>query len=130
MPQRSFLLALLAGAAAPCGAFLAPSPLAGLGHRPVSGLTSRVSCRANIRLPASSSLALGGLRAASEGASSRPQPGELGASDLVKYLWTEAQYFDDYPECSIPFFADDVVYEDMIYKDPFVGKPAVEVKTR
>lgn len=49
---------------------------------------------------------------------------------LMQWLWNDAQYRPDYPNCSMPFFADDVVYEDMIYKDPFVGREAVEKMLR
>jgi len=57
---------------------------------------------------------------------------EIGvrADELIPWLWNVAQYRTDYPECSLKFFADDAVYEDLIYKDPFVGKPAVEAFLR
>ncbi|EKX49647.1 hypothetical protein GUITHDRAFT_151421 [Guillardia theta CCMP2712] len=47
------------------------------------------------------------------------------ADELVKWLWNEAQFRPDYPSISLDYFADDVVYEDMVYSEPFVGKDAV-----
>ena len=53
--------------------------------------------------------------------SSTPRPGDLTASELVKYLWNDLQFDKDYPACSLAFFSDDIVYEDMVYSKPFVG---------
>ena len=63
--------------------------------------------------------------AASMMANAKPRPGDLTASELVKYLWNEVQFADDYPAPALEFFSDDVVYEDMIYPEPFVGKDQV-----
>mmetsp|Transcript_46198 Transcript_46198/g.92340 ORF Transcript_46198/g.92340 Transcript_46198/m.92340 type:complete len:227 (-) Transcript_46198:473-1153(-) len=65
--------------------------------------------------------------------SAPPTPGQLNAPELIKWLWNEAQFREDYPACSMEFFADDVVYEDMVYAEPFVGKAAVRdmlIKTK
>jgi hypothetical protein len=57
--------------------------------------------------------------------SAKPRPGDLTASELVKYLWNEVQYAEDYPAPALEFFSDDVIYEDMIYSEPFRGKAQV-----
>ena len=43
--------------------------------------------------------------------------------DLVRYLWENIDLSDS--AASLEYFHDDVVYEDLIYKEPFVGKEAV-----
>ncbi len=45
------------------------------------------------------------------------------ASDQVKYLYGDVQKAGG---DAVRFYADDVVYEDMNYETPFVGKSAVE----
>lgn len=45
------------------------------------------------------------------------------ADELVRYLWTEIDLDDS--EAALPYFDDDVVYEDLIYGEPFEGKAAV-----
>lgn len=57
--------------------------------------------------------------------SSKPRPGELTASELVKYLWNDVQFAENYPAPALEFFSDDVVYEDMVYSEPFRGKEQV-----
>jgi hypothetical protein len=47
-----------------------------------------------------------------------------GASDLVRYLWTEVQGSD--PAESLRLFGDEIVYEDFNFETPFVGRAAVE----
>lgn len=50
-----------------------------------------------------------------------------GASDLVRYLWTEVQGSDaKVVDESITFFAPNIRYEDFNYKEPFLGAKAVE----
>mmetsp|Transcript_6433 Transcript_6433/g.23868 ORF Transcript_6433/g.23868 Transcript_6433/m.23868 type:complete len:165 (-) Transcript_6433:1156-1650(-) len=58
----------------------------------------------------------------SAGPSAEPQRFDR-CDELVKFLWTEID-MTDY-EVSLQYFAEDVVYEDMIYSKPFVGKEAV-----
>jgi len=58
--------------------------------------------------------------------SSKPRPGDLTASELVKYLWNDLQFDPEFPAPSLEFFSDDIVYEDMIYPKPFVGKEQVK----
>eukprot|EP00854_Cymbomonas_tetramitiformis_P001280 gene1280-1865_t len=45
------------------------------------------------------------------------------ADDLVRYLWTELSLRD--MDVFMQYFAEDVVYEDLIYKEAFQGKAAV-----
>ena len=59
-------------------------------------------------------------------------PGELpparvptSASDLVAYLWQEVQGSAGFRGEALRYFSDDIVYEDMNFEAPFVGKPAV-----
>ena len=40
-------------------------------------------------------------------------------------LWNEAQFDPAYPAPILDFFADDIVHEDLVYKEPFVGNLAV-----
>lgn len=47
------------------------------------------------------------------------------ASDIVKYLWGEAYPGGATPDVALELFADDIVYEDFNYPEPFVGKAAV-----
>jgi len=47
------------------------------------------------------------------------------ASDIVNYLWEEAYPGGAGPEAALKLFADDIVYEDFNYPEPFVGKAAV-----
>jgi len=51
--------------------------------------------------------------------------GKVRADDLIRWLWNEAQFDPTYPAPILDFFADDIVYEDMVYKEPFIGKTAV-----
>ena len=44
--------------------------------------------------------------------------------DLVRHLWQSIDLSDS--EKALEFFHDDVVYEDLIYEEPFVGKAAVK----
>ena len=60
-----------------------------------------------------------------DGPTSRPEVGQVRADDLIRWLWNEAQFDPTYPAPILDFFADDIVYEDMVYKEPFVGKTAV-----
>ena len=54
-----------------------------------------------------------------------PTVGKVRADDLIKWLWNEAQFDPTYPAPILDFFSDDIVYEDMVYKEPFVGKEEV-----
>lgn len=47
------------------------------------------------------------------------------ASDIVEYLWLEASPKGAGPEVALSFFADDIIYEDFNYQEPFVGIDAV-----
>lgn len=96
-----------------CEGFLAPSPAVNLLRvSPAAGLVPRQR-----RVVAGRLCMAGGLE------KRRPQPGELGASALIQYLWNEAQYFPDYPECSIPFFADDVSAKEDTPPHPLLHQP-------
>jgi len=56
-----------------------------------------------------------------------PKPAELEtprtAGDIVRYLYGPVQQSGG---DAVRFYSEDVVYEDMNYEKPFVGKPAVE----
>eukprot|EP00285_Hemiselmis_virescens_P000142 CAMPEP_0173378548 /NCGR_PEP_ID=MMETSP1356-20130122/1696_1 /TAXON_ID=77927 ORGANISM="Hemiselmis virescens, Strain PCC157" /NCGR_SAMPLE_ID=MMETSP1356 /ASSEMBLY_ACC=CAM_ASM_000847 /LENGTH=224 /DNA_ID=CAMNT_0014331645 /DNA_START=103 /DNA_END=777 /DNA_ORIENTATION=- len=84
------------------------------------------------RAPAAASGATMGMTGMTPEEAMAVQIPEVGvrADVLVNWLWNVAQFRTDYPDCSIGFFADDAVYEDMIYAEPFVGKPAVEAFLR
>ena len=47
------------------------------------------------------------------------------ASDVVKYLWLEVQGASDFKEEALACFDDDVVYQDLNFARPFVGKARV-----
>ena len=71
------------------------------------------------------------LKAVAKAAPETP-PGDLppariptSASDLVAYLWLELQGSAGFRGEALRFFSDDVVYEDMNFPEPFVGKNSV-----
>ena len=47
------------------------------------------------------------------------------ASEIVKYLWVDVQGCDDFKEQALKNFSDDIVYEDVNFELPFVGKAQV-----
>ena len=47
------------------------------------------------------------------------------AEDIVKYLWEVAYPGGATPQEALTFFADEIVYEDFNYRQPFVGLDAV-----
>lgn len=47
------------------------------------------------------------------------------APDLVAYLWLELQGTAGFRGEALRYFSEDVVYEDMNFPEPFVGKSAV-----
>ena len=46
------------------------------------------------------------------------------ASDLVSYLWREVQGTSGFREEALRYFSENIVYEDLNFDAPFVGKPA------
>lgn len=67
------------------------------------------------------------MKAASEVSSAgdcATSPQFTRADDLVRYLWTELSLKD--MDVFMQYFAEDVVYEDLIYKEAFRGKAAVQ----
>ena len=52
------------------------------------------------------------------------------ASELASYLWRDAYPGGASPAEALRLFADDIVYEDFNYPEPFVGKAQVSVRAR
>jgi len=56
---------------------------------------------------------------------SRVDRAPSGAADIVKYLWLEVQGCDDFKEVALSNFSRDILYEDVNFELPFVGREQV-----
>lgn len=72
------------------------------------------------------------LKAVTENADRPPKPPPTftqrtptGAASIARYLWEEAYPGGAEPTEALRLFADDILYEDFNYAQPFVGKEAV-----
>uniref|UniRef100_A0A0G4F4X2 SnoaL-like domain-containing protein n=1 Tax=Chromera velia CCMP2878 TaxID=1169474 RepID=A0A0G4F4X2_9ALVE len=62
-----------------------------------------------------------------------PVAGKARCDEIVRYMWTTLQDEGSYPDGALQFMSDDIVYEDMIYSEPFVGLEQVRdflIKTK
>ncbi len=57
---------------------------------------------------------------------SRVDRAPSGAADIVKYLWLEVQGCDDFKEVALSNFSRDILYEDVNFELPFVGRQQVD----
>ena len=116
-----FVVSLLASAAA-----FQVCPASSLRRQALLCTKQAICGRRSLRKPAGLSSVFAQIdQLKTSGPTTRPEIGKVRADDLVRWLWNEAQFDPTYPEPILDFFSDDIVYEDLVYKEPFVGKRAV-----
>ena len=65
-----------------------------------------------------------GGRSTAEAAPASPPANLASASDLVRYLWVDAQASGNTAKEAARYFDADIYYEDLNYESPFVGQAA------